>query len=60
MESSSIAGHSFGHYLTACAMMYQSTANPEFLERVNYMIDELEVIQETAGDGYIGAFPGGK
>lgn len=59
-ESSSIAGHSLGHYLSACAMMYQSTNNTEFLERVNYMTDELAAVQEAAGDGYIGAFPGGK
>ncbi len=59
-ESSSIAGHSFGHYLSACAMMFQSTGNQEFLDRVNYMIDELEVIQEANGNGYIGAFPDGK
>ncbi len=59
-ENSSIAGHSFGHYLTACAMMYQSTGMPEFLERVNYMIDELEMIQNANGHGYIGAFPNGK
>jgi uncharacterized protein len=59
-ESSSIAGHSFGHYLSACAMMYQSTNKNEFFERVNYMIDELAIVQEAAGDGYIGAFPGGK
>ncbi len=59
-ESSSIAGHSFGHYLTACAMMYQSTGMQEFLDRVNYMVDELAVIQEANGHGYIGAFPGGQ
>ncbi len=59
-ESSSIAGHSFGHYLSGCAMMYQSTGMPEFLDRVNYMVDELEVIQQANGGGYLGAFPHGK
>lgn len=59
-ESSSIAGHSLGHYLSACAIMWQSTGNPEFLRRVNYMVDELEQVQEAYGDGYIGAFPEGK
>ncbi|MGC9471407.1 MAG: glycoside hydrolase family 127 protein [Bacteroidales bacterium] len=59
-ESSSIAGHSLGHYLSACAMMSQSTDNPEFLRRVNYIVDELEQVQEAYGDGYIGAFPDGK
>jgi uncharacterized protein len=59
-ESSSIAGHSFGHYLTACAMMYQSTGMTEFLNRVNYMIDEMAIIQEANGNGYIGAFPKGQ
>ena len=59
-ESSSVAGHSLGHYLSGCAMMYRETNNPVFLERVQYIIEELSLIQQENGDGYIGAFPGGK
>jgi uncharacterized protein len=59
-EDNTIAGHSLGHYLSGCALMYQSTGNAEFLNRVNYMVGELALCQEADGGGYIGAFPKGK
>ncbi len=59
-EDNTIAGHSLGHYLSACAMMYQTTGDERFLERVNYIVDELYECQQADGDGYIGAFPDGK
>lgn len=59
-EDNTIAGHSLGHYLSACALMYQSTRDDRFLERVQYIVDELEAVQNANGDGYMGAFPDGK
>ncbi|SHJ31092.1 hypothetical protein SAMN05444280_1163 [Tangfeifania diversioriginum] len=59
-EDNTIAGHSLGHYLSACAMMFQTTGDERFLERVNYIVDELYECQQADGDGYIGAFPDGK
>ena len=59
-EDATLAGHSLGHYLTACALMYQTTADKQFLDRVNYIVDELEICQNADGEGYIGAFPEGK
>jgi len=59
-EADTIAGHSLGHYLSACSMMAQSTGSELFLDRVNYIVDELEECQNVDGDGYIGAFPDGK
>lgn len=59
-EDNTIAGHSLGHHLSACALMYQSTGDERFLERVNYIVDELEECQVADGEGYIGAFPDGK
>ncbi len=59
-EDNTIAGHSLGHYLSACALMFQTTKDPQFLERVNYIVDELDTCQMADGDGYIGAFPDGK
>ncbi len=59
-EDNTIAGHSLGHYLSACALMYQTTGDQRFLDRVNYIVDELGICQEADGDGYIGAFPDGK
>ena len=59
-EDNTIAGHSLGHYLTACALMFQTTGNNQFLDRVNYIVNELEICQEADEEGYIGAFPDGK
>ena len=59
-ESATLAGHSLGHYLTACAMMFHTTGNPEFLRRARYIVDELEIVQNAHGDGYIGAMENGR
>ena len=59
-ESESIAGHSLGHYLSACALMYQSTRDKRFLDRVTYIVDELDTCQKADGEGYIGAIPNAK
>jgi DUF1680 family protein len=59
-EDNTIAGHSMGHYLSACALMYQSTNDQRFLDRVNYIVDELKACQDADSDGYLGAFPNGK
>ncbi len=59
-ESNTIAGHSLGHYLSAICMMYKTTGDQRFLDRANYIVDELDSCQKADGDGYIGAFPDGK
>jgi len=59
-EDATIAGHSLGHYLSACALMYRSTGDRRFLERVNHMVDVLDECQEAHGNGYLGAIPDGK
>ncbi len=59
-ENEMLAGHSLGHYLSACSMMYQTTGDDRFLERINYIVEELGSLQEADGDGYIGAFTNGK
>ena len=59
-ENETIAGHSLGHYLSACSMMYQTTGDKLFLKRVNYIVSELKFLQDADGNGYIGAFPNGK
>lgn len=59
-ENESLAGHSLGHYLSACSMMYRTSGDNQFLQRVNYMVDELKLLQEKDGNGYIGAVPHGK
>lgn len=59
-EDDTIAGHSLGHYLSSCSLMYQTTGDTKFLDRVSYIVDELAECQKADGDGYIGAFPEGK
>ena len=57
-------GHIAGHYLTAMAMNWQMTGNPECLRRMEYMIDELaecaaanSANHPSWGAGYIGGVP---
>jgi uncharacterized protein len=59
-ENETLAGHSLGHYLSACSMMYQTTGNKLYLDRVNYIVSELKIVQEANRNGYIGAFPKGQ
>lgn len=56
-ESSGLAGHTLGHYLSACAMQYAATGNTEFLKRTNYIVDELDECQRARKTGYLGAIP---
>ncbi|WP_428329446.1 beta-L-arabinofuranosidase domain-containing protein [Mucilaginibacter sp.] len=56
-ESSGLAGHTLGHYLSAISMNYASTNDPEFLKRINYIVDELAQCQQARKTGYIGAIP---
>lgn len=48
-------GRGLGHYMSACAMMWASTGEPEFKQRTDYVINELERCQEARGTGYIGS-----
>ncbi len=57
-EGETLAGHSLGHYLTGCALMFQTTGDSAFLKRVNYIVSELNDCQMADGSGYIGAVPG--
>ena len=57
-ESSGLAGHTLGHYLSACSMEYAATGDMRFRDRVNYIVGELALCQKSAGvRGYIGAIP---
>jgi DUF1680 family protein len=59
-ESMTIAGHSLGHYLSACALMFASTGDVRLRERVNYILSELDACQSANGNGYVAAIPNGK
>lgn len=56
-ESSGLAGHTLGHYLSALSMYYASSGDKEFLRRVNYIVDQLDECQKARKTGYVGAIP---
>ncbi|HEX5152471.1 MAG TPA: beta-L-arabinofuranosidase domain-containing protein [Parafilimonas sp.] len=56
-ESEGLSGHTLGHYLSACSMMYASTGDARFKQRVDYIVDELVKCQVARKTGYIGAIP---
>lgn len=55
-------GHFVGHYLSACAMMYASTNDPQLKVRADYLVAELAKCQAASpaagfNAGYLSAFP---
>ncbi len=56
-ESEGLSGHTLGHYLSACAMMYASTGDERYKQKVNYLVDELALCQAARKSGYVGAIP---
>lgn len=48
-----LPGHIMGFYLSGISMMYDSTGDPEIIRRLEYILDEFELCQEAAGDGYL-------
>ncbi|MDO9375710.1 MAG: glycoside hydrolase family 127 protein [Ferruginibacter sp.] len=56
-ETSGLAGHTLGHYLSALALHYAATGDAEFLRRANYIVDELDLCQRARRTGYLGAIP---
>jgi DUF1680 family protein len=56
-ESEGLSGHTLGHYLSACAMVYSNTGNVEFKNKVDYIVSELARCQQARKTGYVGAIP---
>jgi len=57
-----LRGHTIGHYLSACALMYRSTGDAEFKRRTDYIVAELahcQAMSPHAGfhEGFLAAFP---
>lgn len=55
-ESQSLAGHTLGHYLSACSLMFAQTGDAGYRQRVDYIVGELAECQAAHGDGYVGGF----
>jgi len=57
-----LRGHTMGHYLSACALMFASTGEAIFKERVDYIVAELAKCQEAMpsqgyNEGFLSAYP---
>lgn len=59
-ENTGLDGHIGGHYVSALALMYASTADTEIKQKLEYMISELDRCQKANGSGYISGVPDGK
>lgn len=59
-ENTGLDGHIGGHYVSALALMYASSADKEIEKRLNYMLDEMERCQIANGNGYLAGIPNGK
>ena len=57
-----LRGHSLGHFLSACALMYSSTGDERFKTKADAIVAELAKIQQAMPSrgfhpGYLSAFP---
>ena len=57
-----LRGHTVGHFLSACSLMYASTGDELLKDRVTYLVSELAKCQaalpgEGFAKGYLSAFP---
>lgn len=50
-------GHTLGHYLSACAMMWAATGEADYRQRVDYIVAELAACQAARQRGLVCAFP---
>jgi hypothetical protein len=55
-----LTGHIGGHYLSGVSLMWAATGDVRFKERADYIVAELEEVQDAHGDGYLVALEGGR
>ncbi|MDJ0276447.1 glycoside hydrolase family 127 protein [Sphingomonas sp. 2R-10] len=53
-EAQGIAGHSLGHWLSACSLVVANTGDRAIAARLDHALAQLSRIQAAHGDGYIG------
>ena len=53
-ELKDIVGQTTGHYMSALSLMYASSGDKRFKERVDYIVSEIAKAQQKHGDGYTG------
>jgi DUF1680 family protein len=55
--TSEVRGHAVGHYLSGCALAYQSSGNEHLKERAAQVIAGMAECQAKFPSGYLSAFP---
>jgi len=53
-ESQGIAGHSFGHWMSACSLVIANRGDPELSRKLDHALTELARIQAAQNDCYSG------
>ena len=56
-EKRELRGHTMGHYLSACALMYAGTGDEKLKAKADAIVAELAKCQDAFGNGYLSAFP---
>jgi DUF1680 family protein len=56
-EQAELRGHTMGHYLSGCALMYASTGDEKLKVKADAIVAELAKCQEAIGTGYLSAYP---
>jgi DUF1680 family protein len=59
-DGRNLTGHIAGHYLSAVSLMWAATGDERFKQRADYIVQELRIVQDKHGDGYLGAIQNGK
>jgi uncharacterized protein len=59
-DGRNLTGHIAGHHLSGVSLMFAATGDPRFKERADYIVRELQVVQDAHGDGYLSALAGGR
>ena len=56
-ERDTISGHSLGHYLSACALMFGSTGDVRYKEKTDLIVKEMTLCQDARKDGLVCGIP---
>ena len=57
-DGRNLTGHIAGHHLTAVSLMWAATGDERYRDRADYLVTELEEVQDAHGDGYLSALSG--
>lgn len=56
-EKTEVRGHTMGHYLSACALIYAGTGDEKLKAKADAIVVELVKCQKAIGTGYLSAYP---